>query len=257
MSNEALSQVFQVRVFRVSAVQHVKGKRDVVGFSGNRFCWRGSVNIQGGKKGGGMLPGIIVPICLFWWGQATLSELSAHFEPPARLPWNIAAARPVCVYDQNKYELHTNKSRQLPCYSTEVVYWENLLVTWYQLIQVFVNGAEQDWWTRWLSDSTKTLSCLFVHVLIISYMISCAVLCKTHSQCSLLQQSVPMTSQGLMFCWRTSLFVSMCGKKWRKKFWNALCGKRENRKSSGYCFTLLAYFVQIYCHAHYSKRHLY
>lgn len=114
-----------------------------------------AVQTFGGKKGGGMLPGIIVPICLFWWGQATLSELSAHFEPPARLPWNIAAARPVCVHDQNKYELHTNKSRQLPCYSTEVVYWENLLVTWYQLIQVFVNGAEQDWWTRWLPAQQK------------------------------------------------------------------------------------------------------
>lgn len=116
-------------LFHVSAVQHVNGKADVVGFSGNRFSWHGSVNGQG-ESGGGMVPGVIFPLCLFWWGQATLNELSAHFEPPARLPWNIAAALPVCVHDQNKYELHTNKSRQLPCPSTEAVYWEDTVCWW-------------------------------------------------------------------------------------------------------------------------------
>lgn len=35
----------------------------------------------------------------------------------------------------------------------------------YQLIQVFVNWTEWDWWARWLSNATKTLSCLVLHVL--------------------------------------------------------------------------------------------
>lgn len=38
----------------------------------------------------------------------------------ASLSWNIKLAWPVCVRDQNTYELHTNASEQLPCYSTKL-----------------------------------------------------------------------------------------------------------------------------------------
>lgn len=56
------------------------------------------------------------------------SEPTGRSETTASSSWNIALACPVCVRDQNKYELHTNASKQLPCYSTKVVYNGNMVL---------------------------------------------------------------------------------------------------------------------------------
>lgn len=69
---------------------------------------------------------LIALVC--WLGQATSSELTGHSETTASPSWNIAPACPVCVRDQNKYKLHTNASKQLPCYSTKLVYNGNMVL---------------------------------------------------------------------------------------------------------------------------------
>lgn len=107
----------------------------------------------GGGKGSGDAAKMAL-VCLFWRGQATPSELTGRSETTASSSWNIALACPVCVRDQNKYKLHTNASKQLPCYSTKVVYNGNMVllrwggeVGWYHLIWGFVNQFRQGWQT--------------------------------------------------------------------------------------------------------------
>lgn len=173
--------------------------RETLGFSENGFSWDDSSNIQGenGRRNTSRHHSYNLSVLV----------TSAHFEPPARLSKNTAATRRVCLHDQNKYELHTNKSRQLPCYSTEVVYWENML-----LIQVYVNSkapillVEQDCGLRWLwlNKNSFLYICAWINHFLSDLLSS--DYWKPFPMCC---SSVQMISQGLMFRWCTRLFVSM------------------------------------------------
>lgn len=100
----------------------MKRKKVFWGLSEEVLCCHGGDKVlgliiggEGGQGGGSRDAAKMALVCLFWRGQATPSELTGRSETTASSSWNIALACPVCVRDQNKYELHTNASKQLPC----------------------------------------------------------------------------------------------------------------------------------------------
>lgn len=111
----------------------MKRKKVFSGLSKEVLCCHSGDKVHGPIIGGERGKGSgdvakMAHVCLFWRGQATPSELTGRSETTASSSWNIALACPVCVRDQNKYELHTNASKQLPCYSTKVVYNGNMVL---------------------------------------------------------------------------------------------------------------------------------